>query len=883
MGAKVQMAITQMNSGQLAPVMEGRSDVQISSYACRTEKNAVPLVYGSNKNRGGSAFAGTVKTPANKTSLIPFKVGENVAYQIEFGDKYLRFYKNHELILQNDSPYEIETDYAIEDLYDAKGILQIDYQQSADVLYLVHDKYHPKKLSRYGDTNWVLSDLDLKGGPWQTMNTNANKVIQASGTTGNITLTSVGNIAGSVSSTQYDVATNYITVSAINISQGGDGFLNYGRYLNLSNTIPGGQYIGPFVGDVREYANYINTLYPDLNLQVNYERYGTGSRDYRFQFVLTGRAASAIGASLTLTKFNDYNNSVVGSETLTIPSTGTFEPLFTEDMVGQYIRLHDTSNTAIWYAGMTVTSGMIVKSDGNYYSAGSAGTAGSIKPTHTEGTESDGTINWTYLHSGYGIAKITEVIDASTANATVINTLPGKVATVGTSKWELSLFGQDDIWPAAVCFFKDRLTFGLNAKSGPQVCFSCSGDYENFSDMTGGEVLANNAITLPILLDLNKIQWLCAQDNLFVGTEGGIVAVKAMTSSEVFGPDNITYDNISSVGTCKIKPIRIGDDILYLGRLAKDIYAIQYNWESDSYEPDEISLMAYDLLEAGIKAWALQYEPNRIIWAVRQDGKLLGLTYNKKQSVRGFHWHETDGEFESVSCIPAPDGTADEVYAIVKRTINNAATRYVEYLKNGLPLNIPGNLTKAQMLTYLIKNCWFLDCAKKYSFDEATDAITGLSHLEGKTVAILADGKVQANKTVVSGAITLDTAANIVLVGLPYETIIELMPRNIDLQNGTGQARSQRINQIVCRLYRSGNFKYSWDGTNWHEAEVKGDNDLTLKSGDLVLNWGASNTEVKLNSDDIVNATGARMIFKQDKPLPICFVAFFPQIEVSNG
>ena len=68
-----------MNSGQLAPLMEGRTDVQIYPYALRTEKNAVPLVYGSNKNRGGSAYAGAVKTAANKTALIPFKVGENVS------------------------------------------------------------------------------------------------------------------------------------------------------------------------------------------------------------------------------------------------------------------------------------------------------------------------------------------------------------------------------------------------------------------------------------------------------------------------------------------------------------------------------------------------------------------------------------------------------------------------------------------------------------------------------------------------------------------------------------------------------------------------------------------------------------------------------------
>ena len=875
MGAKLQAAITQMNSGKIAPVMEGRTDVQIYPYSCRETKNAIPLVYGSNKNRGGSAFVSAVKSSASKTALIPFKVGENVAYQIEIGDEYLRFYKNHELILDEDEPYELETPYQVEDIFDANGLLQIDYQQSGDVIYLVHDKYPPKKLSRYGDTNWVLSDLDFRYGPWQNINTDTNKVIQASATTGDITLTSVGNIAGSVSSRVYEPASDRITVSQIKIVKTVD---LVSEVVYIGSNI---ELLYPSFSEetFKKYANIVNSSFPNLNLQVIFNRVGSS---YTLQFVVAGKDASAIGWKIVLTKYNTYNNSEVGTETLEIPATGTFEPLFTEEMEGQYLRLNSAPNVPLWYAGMTVTAGMTVKSDGNYYQAESAGTAGNMKPVHTEGTESDGAIEWTYLHSGYGIIKITEVIDEANANATVISTLPAQVVSSGTYKWETPLIGQDGIWPSSVCFFKDRLALGLNAKIGPQVCFSCSGDYENFADMTAGEVLATNAITLPILLDLNKIQWLCAQDNLFVGTEGGIVAVKAMTSSEVFGPDNITYDNISSIGTCKIKPIRIGDDILYLGRLAKDIYAIQYNWETDSYAPDEVSLLAYNLLEEGISGWALQYEPNRIIWLVRKDGKLIGLTYNKKQSVRAFHLHETDGEFESVSSIPAPDGTQDEVYFIAKRTVNSNTVRYVEYFKNGLPLSIASGLTVVQKLEYLIKNAWFLDCAKKYTFAEATDAITGLTHLEGKTVAVLADGKVQESKTVTSGAITLDSAANLVLVGLPYETIIEPMPLNIDI-NGTGQARSQRINQIVCRLYRSANFKFSWDNATWYNAEVKADNELTLKSGDLLLNWGASNTLSKLNSEDIVNATGARMLFKQDLPLPVCFVAFYPQIEVSNG
>lgn len=876
MGAKLQAAITQMNSGKIAPVMEGRTDVQIYPYSCRETKNAIPLVYGSNKNRGGSAFVSAVKNSANKTALIPFKVGENVAYQIEIGDEYLRFYKDRELILDDGEPYELETSYQVEDIFDANGLLQIDYQQSGDVLYLVHDKYPPMKLSRYGDTNWVLSALDLQGGPWQNMNTEKGVKIKSSADTGIATLTVLG-------------ASDYVETINIppmyrdvdDVPQRADVTVSVGN-----TTVATGDR-NSFVLNQGQYAlcDYVKNI-----LEVN----GTGfsceiiEEDNTHKLKIKSNTTSYANQTLTVQIYYKWGGIFEETKTSTSDFGAVIEnerpPIFTYDMIGQLIRLRTANSGSIdvWYAGMTVSVDMIVRSDGNFYKAETSGTAGNIKPTHTEGTESDGKVFWTYLHSGYAWGKIVSYINSYTVKAEFKTVLPSDVVSGGTDRWEIGLNGADGIWPSSVCFFKDRLALGLNATKGPQVCFSCSGDYENFSDMTAGEVLATNAITLPILLDLNKIQWLCAQDNLFVGTEGGIVAVKAMTSSEVFGPDNITYDNISSVGACKIKPIRIGDDILYLGRLAKDIYAIQYNWETDSYAPDEVSLLAYDLLEEGISGWALQYEPNRIIWLVRKDGKLLGLTYNKKQSVRAFHLHETDGQFESVSCIPAPDGTQDEVYFVAKRIVNSNTVRYVEYFKNGLPLSIASGLTVAQKLEYLIKNAWFLDCAKKYTFAEATDAITGLTHLEGKTVAVLADGNVQESKTVASGAITLDSAAKLVLVGLPYETIIEPMPLNIDI-NGTGQARSQRINQIICRLYRSANFKFSWDNATWHNAEVKEDNELTLKSGDLLLNWGASNTLSKLNSEDIVNATGARMLFKQDLPLPVCFVAFYPQIEVSNG
>lgn len=868
---KVQPAITQMNNGHLAPILEGRTDIQIYGYSCRQNENDIPLVYGANKNRGGTIYINGTKDQAKKSALIPFKVGENTAYQLEFGDGYIRVFKNHQLVLDgNNDPYEIQSPYAYEDLFDSKGLFQVDYTQSGDILYLAHDKYYTKKLQRFGDANWVMADVAFEGGPWMERNGDNTKRIYSSATTGNVTL-NVGafNVENPFFESTDIGATSRYTV--------------YFKFFLNSTPYPSNQYY--YGNDGSEVSKHIvqalNGCQTDLLAQ----------RDYGNQLKVTAVAnqSNYSQAEFVIVGYN-ANKAELWRDTYhfsTYSVSGT-TPTFTQDMVNRRIRIKSVEPYTPWYAERdSITVGTICISDNKYYQALTAGKCGNIKPIHEEGTESDGKISWKFLGDGYGIVKITSYTSPTEVTGTVEKELMPSL-TVGTNaswRWEMELIGLDGIYPSSVDFFKDRLVLGINAKTGPQLIFSKTGDYENFEDMTFNEVLSDNAITLPILTDLNKINWICAMNNLFVGTEGGVVMVKPMTTNDVFGPNNITYDEISNIGTCKVKPIRIGDDVLYLGRLTKDIYAITYNIQSDSYEPDEVSLSAYDLLESGVTGWVLQYEPNRIVWMVRRDGKVIGFTYNKKQSVRAFHVHSTQGEFESLSCIPSPDGTQDEVWAIVKRTFGQSSQeRLVEYFHNGIPLDIPSDKydDKKELHEYMLKHCVYLDSAKIYNFEPASSSLTGLSHLEGLTVGIVADGIYIGQKVIENGTITLNAPATNVVVGLPYTTIVEPMPLNIDMPNGNGQARSQRINQVIVRLYRTASFEFSW-GKEWHSAPVKDYDKLALMSGDLLLSWGDSNTEIKLNSEDIVNSTGSRMMFRQTEPLPVYFVSIYPSIEVANG
>lgn len=575
-----------------------------------------------------------------------------------------------------------------------------------------------------------------------------------------------------------------------------------------------------------------------------------------------------------------YVSDVTGLVTVT--STGNF---FTQDMVGRNLRIFaQNQNTRYWVAGGGIVSGIEYKSDGKFYSTtATSGNMGNVQPTHTEGTAYDGSMTWTYLHSGYGTGKIMAVTNATTATLSVTERFPAaaRSSTNASTRWQLSLAEN----PVCGCFYKERLCLGINETTGPVAAFSQTGDYENFDDLAFGEQLADCGMKLPILSDLSEIQWMNAIDSLYVGTEGGVTEIKPQTSSQVFGPENITYDSATNIGSCAIQAIRVGGSMLYAASNAKSVYDLMYVNENQAYQPQEVSILASRHLDKGLRGWALQYHPNRTVWGITKDGKLMGLTYNSAEQVRAFHIHETQGELISVAVIPSPDGQMDELWAVVKRLINEESVYCIEYFRDGLPVDTPVGYTEEQIRDYYLKYGYFVDCGVQRTFDEPTDTITDLDWLEGKEVAVLADGVPLEGQTVENGQITLDVPASVVTVGLPYETVFEPLPVHVDAQNGSGSARVQRINKMVVRLLNSGGFQYG-DGTKMDYAELRKSNEtgaaISLKSGDMKLNWPGNNTTNDIFDNEMPNATGARMVFKQTKPLPLRILGIFPQLEVTN-
>lgn len=179
------------NAGEWAPELSGRTDLAKYGNSCYRMENCIPLVQGPARRRAGSHFVGEVKTSTNRTWLVPFEVAADQAYVLEFGFGYIRFYANHAQLVSGITPVEIASPYGVADLIRPDGTFALSFVQSADVLYIAHQRFQTRKLQRTGVNTFTLTVLDAVGGPFEDIDPDQIITLQASTTnfTGPVTIT----------------------------------------------------------------------------------------------------------------------------------------------------------------------------------------------------------------------------------------------------------------------------------------------------------------------------------------------------------------------------------------------------------------------------------------------------------------------------------------------------------------------------------------------------------------------------------------------------------------------------------------------------------------------------------------------------------------------
>lgn len=343
-------------------------------------------------------------------------------------------------------------------------------------------------------------------------------------------------------------------------------------------------------------------------------------------------------------------------------------------------------------------------------------------------------------------------------------------------------------WPQAASYFEQRRLFAGTINKPQNLWASRTGTESN---MTSNFVVRNDdAISFRIASrEANTIRHIVPLGEVILLTSSGEWRLTSSDGGPIT-PSNVSVRAQSYIGASNVQPVTTSGSMLYAAARGGNIREIVYSLSQNGavgYNNTDLCLLAPHLFNFNtITDLAFAKAPYPILWAISSNGNLLGLSYVPEQKVAGWHRHDTDGLFES--CAVVSENNEDMLYVIVNRTINGSSRRYVERLHT------------RKFAT--LQDAFFVDCGLTYNGGSAT-TISGLGHLEGKTVSVLGNGAVFPRKVVTGGAITLEKAVTLAHIGLPITADMQTLPLSSEQIEAFAQGRPKNISKVYIRVYRS--------------------------------------------------------------------------------
>ena len=919
-------ALNSFVSGEFSAKMDGRIDFDKYSSGCKTLQNMLVHPQGAAARRVGTQFISEVKTSSAKTRLIPFEFSTTQTYVLEFGNTYIRMFKDKGQITEGDVTISAITkaNPAVVTA-NGHGFSNGDFVILSSVVGMTEVNGKTFKVADKTTNTFELQDVD-----GTDINSSAFTTYSSGGDANRI----------------YQITSPYLTAELFELK-----FAQSADVMYLSHP--------------------------------NHEVMKLSRTDHT-------------AWTLTEVEFTDgpYLSENTTTTTLTPASSGT----------GTGVNI-----TASAVTGINGGSGFLATDVGRIISFNS------------------------------GKAKIT----ARTNTTVVVVTITTAFAnTDATAAFKLGAFSDTTGHPSCVSFFEQRLVFAGTTDEPQTLYFSKSGDYENMTTGTN----ADDAMVYTIASNqVNKIRYLKSVRTLLIGTTGGEFTVSADGTDAAVTPVNIQIRRQSSFGAANVDAQPAGNAILFLQRAKRKIRELAYNYDTDGYVAPDLCILNETVTKSGINEMAYQQAPDSILWAVRDDGVLAGLTYQRTDNVVAWHRHILGGKSDTTKNIiqqqisftanttvvngtnntitlsshglstndpiyyyaaanPITGISSGSLYYVIATDSNtiklattaansaagtaisltgpsSASTQYIYQGVNissnviysadhgfetgdiifydnigtaigGLSENIEyyvsrvdddqfkiytdSKLTSVVSLTsahtseqtdnilqdakvesvatisgdlnedelWVITQRWvngvvrrYVECFSNFDFDEtapedfkfvdshlsysgvAVSSLSGLDHLEGETVSILADGATHAQKTVSSGSISLDRSSRKVVVGLPYNSVLQTMriEGGAGQTEGTAQGKIKRISKIVLRLFETVGAKVGPSLDNLETVPFR----TTSGAMDLpVSTFIAGDKEIEFSDD--YNTDGFIFV-KQDQALPLTVLALYPTIVTNDG
>ena len=870
---------TTFNSGELTPRLAGRIDLKKYYNGVETLLNTIPLATGAAMRRPGFEYIATTKYTETTAELIPFEYNTEQAYALEFGNKYMRVFADGGQVVTPDSY--------------TKYLLHFDGTEGSTTIADSSTTGYTE-ITAVGNAKITTSQKKFGTGSAAFAQVGSSDYISIPASSDFTMLTDVFTIDCwlnfSVISQSAGIFTNYSDVTSNDVN------------FSYNASTPGLQFIireggSTTVSVSAPYTFTKNTWYhvaiirgsSSFNIAIN----GVFSTDVTADptdswFDMPGNPLKIglnTGSAWFYGKIDEFRVSkgtARWTAAFTPPTApypvgggGTAYELTTPFLEGhlkdlRYCQSADTMYIA--HEGYTPTK--LTRTDHDAWTLTditwddeqwppfqginttsttltASSTSGSIAVTASTALFSADSIGTFYrLHGGY--FAVTAYTSTTQVTGMVADAL--SYSNTATASWYEGAWSIRRGWPRTVNFFEERLVFGGSPNQPDTIWMSATGDFENFSTQAGAAIANNDAVIFTIASDaVNAIMWTRPTQKLLIGTTGGEYWLSGQTTSEAVTPSSILVRRETDYGSQGVDAVGVGSDVFFVQQHGRKIRGFGYDYESDRYIGNDLTLLAEHLTRTyGIIDIVYQAEPYGVLWALRDDGVLLGLTYLQEQEVIAWHKHTTDGEFESITVIP---GTSeDELWTIVLRTIGSSTSytnyRYVERMKP----QFDGTLA----------NAFFVDSGLTYS-GTAANTISGFTHLTNERVQVLADGVYRGYTTISSNSVALTPSATIVSVGLPYTSTIKTM--RLAKGDGSYQGVIKKISKVTTRFYETVGCEIGQDADSLDSYAFT---DATLFSGDKKMTFpGRDNAE-------------GQIILQQTKPYPWTILCIIPKFDVTE-
>lgn len=822
------------NAGEITPRLAARTDFAKYPSGLETCENLIPLPEGGAMRRPGTRFIAELKSSAVKGRLKRFEFSTTQAYMLEMGEAIMRFYRHQGQIVAGD------TDATITNGTFASNI-----------------------------TDW--DDVSTGG---------AGNQISHDATNGRLTLETSGLAADDIGWAEQDVAvgasvdTNEHVLKFRVIGAPGDRI-----ELRVGTTTTGSELVADKLFEVGYHCFAFTPGDGNNTVYIQFRNRGSfRDKDVQIDDVsLIDNTAVEIDTPWSESKLFQVNG----------PQSADVLYLFHPDHpTHKLIRLGHTSWSLVevpWEDGpwMPINSSATTLLPSAASGLGINLTLSAVTGVNDDqgwlSTDVGRLVRYSKAGTAWGYAVITSITSTTVAVADVRAVF--EATPTAQTTFRLGIWSGTTGYPSVGAFYEQRL-FAANAADNTQTFWaSQTGDFENHTPdnreaTNDGTVEDDDALDYTISADdVAAIRWMSPGKNtLAIGTVGSEWIPESVGA--VLTPSDIAVRSQTTHGSANVQPVRVGNVVLFVQKAKRKIREFGFAFEVDAFRAPDMARLAQHITRGGIDEMAFQQEPDSLVWSVRGDGQLLSMTFRREEDVVGWARHILGGALstgnpvvESVASVPGANGAGqtqssedrNEVWVIVKRTINSATKRYIEVLERDWEEGDDED------------DAYYADSVITYD-STATTSITGLDHLEGETVKVLADGAIVADATVASGAITLAVAASTVQVGLGYTHKMKPLKFEAGAARGTAIGKTKQVFGITFVVLNSHTLSFGPDASNLTSIDFR-DVEDPMDAGVGFF------TGERFEEFDDDWETDARMFIQSDDPVPFTLLALAPEME----